>query len=421
MPNLPHTTLTINFVRSGMLQAHPRMTYSRGSTAVFANQSGVLKSVSNNVPRRTASPGGGNVLGLWTEAAATNVALRSEEFDISATWLRFLATSTANAVAAPDGNTTADRLTEDNTASQAHYTQQTTTAIAPSVLQTFSVWVKKDQRNVLLLVADNGAQSNNAQAVFDLTAGTASATAANGNAVLARTLIEAWPNGWYRCAIACTPNTSGTTSMFRAALTNGTTVASGIYNGDNASGAWMWGAQLETGGYPTSYIATTTASVARSADSVIHLSGSFVSPYEGTMLWEGEFAAFTADARIYSFTDNSANNIIRLTLGSGAGTSLLGEVISGGVSQASLTLGTGLVLGTRYSALLAWKANDIRGALNGVISPADTSATIPTGFNRFGIGDPAGGGGATANAYHGRIIYWAKRMDDTILRKFGVP
>ena len=85
--------------------------------------------------------------------------------------------------------------------------------------------------------------------------------------------IENANNGWYRCSLTTTI-TAGTLIAYSASGTTGQTIN-------------IWGAQLEVGSYPTSYIPTTSAAVTRNAD-VISKTGisSLIGQTEGTVFCE---------------------------------------------------------------------------------------------------------------------------------------
>jgi hypothetical protein len=57
--------------------------------------------------------------------------------------------------------------------------------------------------------------------------------------------------------------------------------------GDGTSGIYIWGAQLEQGSTPSSYIPTTTVQVTRAADNCSRTLGAEFNAAEGTLLWSG--------------------------------------------------------------------------------------------------------------------------------------
>jgi hypothetical protein len=141
-------------------------------------------------------------------------------------------------------------------------------------------------------------------AYFDLT-GNGSVTAnASGTAS-----IQKLSNGWYRCVITGTALASAITSV---RINAATTVNSRNYVGNSVDSFWAWGAQLEAGAFPTSYIPTTTASVARSAD-VCSITGSaFTGMYnatEGTLISGGSIASLAGSNRgMWGINNNTGSH-----------------------------------------------------------------------------------------------------------------
>jgi hypothetical protein len=130
--------------------------------------------------------------------------------------------------------------------------------------------------------------------------------------------IEQMPNGYYRCVITADFGASATT-VFYVQTSNGASISSGDdrgrgqYQGDGTSGLYIWGAQLESGSFSTSYIPNdgTTATVTRSAD-VCDGAGTAAEFNDSEGVLYAEIAALVDDGsyNLISLSDNTANNFI---------------------------------------------------------------------------------------------------------------
>ena len=171
------------------------------------------------------------------EYAPHNLCLQSQTFD-NASWTKANATVTANAVSAPDGTVTADKMIADAT-TNVHYLRQ----IISSGTYTFSVYAKAAEYSNLVML---GVGANHG-ASFNLANGTV--TGVYGSATAS---IVSVGNGWYRCITSI--NVAGTDYYCY--------VDSAVaYPGDGTSGIYIWGAQLSVGPYPLDYTPTTSAAV----------------------------------------------------------------------------------------------------------------------------------------------------------------
>jgi hypothetical protein len=167
-----------------------------------------------------------------------NQAPQSQTFD-NASWTKSNATVTANAVTAPDGTATADKLVEAATVG-AHYVGQTLAPVGvPAVA---SVYAKAGERTQLAIQLGSSSVG-----YFNLSNGTVVSGASAG--------ISDAGNGWYRCWVSGTP--SNQNFLLYTAV-----AGAASYTGDGTSGIYLWGAQLEAVTYqttPSTYYPTTSA------------------------------------------------------------------------------------------------------------------------------------------------------------------
>jgi hypothetical protein len=208
------------------------ITFTRASSGTYVDSAGVLQTATTDVPRFDHNPTTGESLGLLVEEQRTNSLTYSEDFT-NAAWVPLLAAVTGNAIAAPDGATTADKLVSNN-ASQGQITH--TVAMAASTVFTYSVFAKKAEWDFLLL-RFRGNDGVDSGAYFNLTSGSAG-TVESGNTAT----IQAFANGWYRCSISRTSGSGAAAVRQRLIATNADNTWS---NGDGTSGIYLWGAQLE--------------------------------------------------------------------------------------------------------------------------------------------------------------------------------
>lgn len=218
-------------------------TYTRTGAATERTAAGVVIEVAENVPQRTDR-------GLLLEEARTNLALRHHAMEVSP-WTLLNATVTANAVAAPDGTTTAEKVVE-TTANAVHGIYQTCATTAGQTY-TQSCYAKAAERTFLVMTEGNNVTST---AVFNLSTGVVASVTGNGSPSAA---ILALGDGWYRCSLTFTPIAATSNLQIRAS----NAASSAGYVGTAGSGIYAWGAQFELGAYATSGIHTAGVSVAR--------------------------------------------------------------------------------------------------------------------------------------------------------------
>ena len=416
------TTLTANFAAAGTESVFLWGAQLERRGAVCAYAPTTTAAVSNAIPALVTAPAGvarfdhdpvtGESLGFRVESAKTNLLLQSEDF--STTWTKVLATVDVNANVAPDGTLTADRLVEDTTASENHLVQQSVTKAASALTYTLSVYAKSGGRNVRLSF-DNGSGTNNVQAMFDLTAGTAAAASAGGTFTALFSSIQSVGNGWYRCSVTGTTDT-GTTVRPSVWLLSGT---SATYTGDGYAHAYLWGAQLESGLTLTSYIPTTTASATRNADVATMTGANFSSWWrndEGTILIENNYDGGSnrdGGGRVVIQIDDGGNSYRHLIYNTNNIANRWLIVLAGVTSSGHDAGPTSSAAMTR--TLAAFKASSVASSYSGRAVVPTTPAIMPTCV-QMGIGCITSTLGAQLIGTIKRFAFFPARLTDAQLR-----
>ncbi len=224
---------------------------TRAGTATYLNKvSGLVATHGANCPRMENK-------GLLLEGAATNLATRSEEFD-HADWTKTRCSISADAVVAPDGQTTADKLVEDGTAAATHFITRSFVGLADNTIYTTSVFLKAAERTWCAAAFWDKAGGYTFR-YFDL----ANVVAGAGN-VTDYGIEAVGDSGWVRIWVSGDSSAGGGNVRIDFNLADGTPTTT--YNGDGASGFYIWGAQVGAKAVPTSYIKTVAASANRATE-----------------------------------------------------------------------------------------------------------------------------------------------------------
>jgi hypothetical protein len=278
-------TLDLDFANSKTLD--PRITFTRASGGSYVGADGLIKYAGVNEARFDHDPSTGESLGLLIEEARTNLLLRSEEFN-NGYWSKTRSSVTANAIEAPDGTLTADKLVESALANNTFYLRRNTT-LSASTKYSISVYAKAAERTeaTIILFGSNGWEATSSITVNLLNGNfTLSGSGATGSV----TYVD---RGWYKISISQTTDvTTGSKNVDFYTAVNGSTA----YTGDGTSGIYLWGAQLEEGSFPTSYIPTQASTRTRAADDASITGKNFSEWYrqdEGTIFAKGKSSSDT--------------------------------------------------------------------------------------------------------------------------------
>jgi hypothetical protein len=405
------------------------ITFTRASTGTFVDSDGVIRSAGNDVARFNHNPLTGECLGLLVEEQRQNLLLRSEEFD-NASWTRtgFLAFgsgSTANAATAPNGTTTADLLVESTAVNTERNVYQAGVVATTGTLTVYAKASGRSHVGLRFYVATN----NWVRATYTLTgSGTATAVSAGSSSDYSATAasIEQFADGWYRVRLTATRDSGLSFAVIDFATTANPTLqavnGNEFYTGDGTSGILLWGAQLEVGAFPTSYIGpTTTTAITRTADVVSITGTNFSSWYrqdEGTMFVDGSSQNVLASAGGFVVINDPAGGN-RLDI-----RQYRAQPIIEGGSSGSMTWTTPgsfpvISANASYRQAVAYSAtaDNHADAISGVVETSTTSigniaANRLALFMRDAQTAPTGGTGGIIR----RLTYWPARLNNSILQ-----
>jgi hypothetical protein len=399
-------SLDLNFARTKTLD--PRITFTRASGGSYVGADGFIKYAGVNEARFDHDPSTGESLGLLIEESRSNSLLRSEEFN--QTWARvniqaFNSGSVANVVTAPDGTTTADKIVENTVVNNVHEVTQVVSVTA-STAYTLSCFAKKGERDYLVLSITQAGVANY-NTFFDLTNGVVGTNAAGNTAT-----ITPYPNGWYRCSVSRSTAVGQTsvTAKVNIATSNAT-----VYIGDGASGIYIWGAQLERGSFPTSYIPTQASTRTRAADNASITGKNFSEWYrqdEGTVYAEASTYLGTVALSIGVWSiESSGSNVHRFFRQSDQ--QPVAQTLVGGIPQT--TFGFGAIWNTPVNRRLcyAYAANNFASVVDTLTVRTDASGLLPTA-TLLNIGNLTRGNYWGGTIRH--LTYYPKRLTNSQLQ-----
>jgi hypothetical protein len=234
--------------------------------------------------------------------------------------------------------------------------------------------------------------------------------------------IEARANAYYRIRMTFTASAAPSASaLFIRFLDNSNNFS---YAGDGTSGIYLWGAQLEAGSFPTSYIPTTSATVTRSADVASITGANFSSWYrqdEGTVFAETQFPAGTAvntsSRTVLDITDGTTNNRLNIRAIGVATTTDQLTVRSGAATSAQFG-SNGSAVSTAFRKLAcAVKVDDFASWATGATTAAtDTSGAMPVAVSQASLGSSFAGTEVMAGTIR-RLTYWPSRLPNSTLQE----
>jgi hypothetical protein len=246
--------------------------FSRASTATYYDSTGTLQTAAIDVVRVNYDPETLEPEGILIEDAATNNILYSEDFS-NAVWTKGSSSITANAITAPNGTLTADKVVENSLTNTHNVTQVGATAVIGQDYKRH-VFVKAAERSYVFVGINNAVT-----AFLSVNLATGESFAAVGSFVSSE--VISLPGGWYKITIEATATTA-TGIQFDVRVSYDGVWANRSYLGDGVSGIYVWGAHDNEG----SYIPTVATAVTRAADMLGDMVTSTVAePDAGESAW----------------------------------------------------------------------------------------------------------------------------------------
>ncbi len=357
--------------------------FSRSSTATYVDEDGLIQIAASNVPRLNYPLIDGVVSGcpsLLLEPERTNLITYSNDFSNSIWNKSNVSVSYASNLINPEG--LVGTYVVDSIGSNPRLRRYS----FPIGTHTYSVFLKaKDSSYFKIRIYDG---STNFDVEFDLINGTFTEldTAIGG--------MDYYGNGWYRCSLTCTLAGVGNLQKYPS-----TTDSGGVY---------MYGAQLEQGSYPTSYIPTTTSATTRSAETCNNAGDvNTFNDSEGVLMAEISALDTQSSAKAITINQSSTNE-----LGFYYYESRIDAYVISGTIQFLATFF--LNPNTNNKISLKYKVNDFALWVNGFEVAIDNIGTTPSGLNKLEFTD------SFSNDFYGntkQIQYFDTALTDTDLEE----
>ena len=358
----------------------PTPTFTRASTATFVGSDGLIQSASINNARFDHDPVTLASKGLLIEESRTNLLERSAELG-NIYWSIGSLSISSNDQISPDGGLNAETITVSAGTPQL-YRAVTCTA---STVYTFSFYIKIGTLT----------PSDFKFAVRDDT------------------------NGVF-IAVDITPNVTPVTTEWRRVTYTFTTPVGCVtvrpyivrFGYISTGTFFLWGAQLEAGAFPTSYIPTTTAALTRSADVCSVTTAGWSNAGNDTMLAEYFVSTATSGAIIVegspaiswmSLSFSSTNRQRNIYRHGGTSTRFDATTANNSVS----------LININKVALTSGEQLALNGSLTQTVASEPPQTDISTSLS---IGSRGNGSSVFLNGHIARIKYFRKRLPNAKLQ-----
>jgi len=354
---------------------------TRGSTATRVNKDGFIESVATNVPRLDYPLIDGVVQdcpALLLEPQRTNYVTYSEDLTGGS---KSVVTATANTTETtdPSGGNNATKFQVTASGSDAYSRTQYTAALTDF---SSSVYVKasEGQKFQIFLARDSYSQI------------------VNGDLITCT-------GDWQRVEFSGTFNTTSSTVVLGIEFGHSAT--------DSVSGQvyYCWGAQLEAGSYPTSYVKTSGSTATRSAD-VCNGSGTSADFNDSEGVLFAEIAALANDGTSRRISLSSGSTSQRVSLEVEENANDIQAIVVSTTSQVGMVVSLPNV--TLYNKIaFKYKENSFSIWGNGFELDTDIIGDTPLGLSELAFDD--GGGGTDFYGKTKQLMTFKTALNDSEL------
>ena len=360
--------------------------YERNGSATRVRKDGLIEEVVDDTPRLDWL--NSDCPSLLLEPQRTNIQAYSENFS-GAAWTPAFSTITANSSICPNGELTAYKLETTSSVGSLNGFLQ----ITANTLYTYSLFVKADTTSICKIelydTLSGGASYYYGLVNFDMSTETIVTS-------LATASFDKLDGGWYRLKITATsPN---------PLQGGGTGVSISL---TQAGSIFIWGGQMEVGGYATSYIKNVDDinGVTRLKDECINGGDADLFDItEGTFFVDAvNFSPPYLGYNMITLSDGSSN-LVRFIYES----SRIRTSVENGSSQQDYFI-TGVNDNERNKVAITFKEDEFKVYHNGVLKDTDTSGDIPTGLDRLNFASQSG----TSRHFEGKV--YDTRVYDRVL------
>jgi hypothetical protein len=375
--------------------------FSRSGSATRIAKNGLITTVDSNIPRLEYPMIDGVQKGcpsLILEPQRTNLLAYSEDFS-NAYWSKLNTTINSNTSTSPDGTTNAS-LIYPTTSGTDRLIEKVSSATSGQIW-TSSFFVKASGFSWVLIYAPNLGVC-----WFNASTGIFGDVASGVTAIVLGQVNDFW-----RISFTATLGSNNAYFYAGVADSNGTTFATT----SGTSGVYIYGAQLEQGSYPTSYIKSNSGSTTTRQAETCDGAGDAATfnDSEGVLMFEGSSLANDGTSKRVGLSDGSTSNRVSLEFDETANT-LKVFVSSGGVGDGTLIYVANNLTSFNKIAI-SYKLNDLKMIFNGFLVDLDTSVTAPIGLDNLSFNNGTG-----ALPFYGKtkqIQYYNSALTDSELEQ----